>query len=153
QPSSLPFTLVAVAWGYTMAYIGVMGIQYVAKLSLFLNLIPFLMILIVFFQTKDGIPRHIPTQPNSFVAFTMLVQIVIGFFATAGAAGADFGMNNRNERDVRLGGLTGIALAVLYAAGLPLLSVAGARALYPNMPGYAYDNVIGAIGGPLATAM
>jgi len=31
------------------------------------------------------------------LAFTLLLQIVIGFFATAGAAGADFGMNNRNE--------------------------------------------------------
>ena len=39
---------------------------------------------------------HVPADPNPFVAFTLLLQIVIGFFATAGAAGADFGMNSRN---------------------------------------------------------
>ena len=108
-----------------MAYIGVMGIQYVAKLSLFLNLIPFLMILVVFFNVKDGIPNHVPANPAPFIAFTLLIQAIIGFFATAGAAGADFGMNSRNEGDVRAGGFVGIAIAVLYAAGLPLLSVAG----------------------------
>jgi cytosine permease len=78
---------------------------------------------------------------------------VIGFFATAGAAGADFGMNNRNAKDVKLGGLVGIALAILYAGGLPLLSVAGARVLHPGMQGFGYDAVIGAVGGFLATAM
>jgi cytosine permease len=135
-----------------MAYVGVKGIQYVAKLSLFLNFIPFLMILLVFLQTRGGISRHVPEQPDSFVAFTMLIQIVIGFFATAGAAGADFGMNNRSERDVRLGGLVGIALAVVYAGGLPLLSVAGGRQLL-GLEAYGYDAVIGGIGGLLATAM
>lgn len=153
KPGSLAFILIGIAWGYTMAYIGVMGIQYVAKLSLFLNLIPFLMILIVLFQVKDGIPRHTVTDPNAFVAFTLLIQIVIGFFATAGAAGADFGMNNRNERDVRMGGLVGIALAVLYAGGLPILSVAGARALFQNVQSYSYDAVIAAIGGVLGSTM
>jgi cytosine permease len=86
------------------------------------------------------------------VAFTLLIQIIIGFFATAGAAGADFGMNSRNEKDVRLGGLTGITLAIVFAAGLPLLSVAGASKLYA-LPGLGYDDVIRSIGGALATAM
>lgn len=153
RPGSLPFILIGIAWGYIMAYIGVKGIQYVAKLSLFLNLIPFLMILLVFFKTKDSIPNYTPADPNPFLAFTLLLQIVIGFFATAGAAGADFGMNNRNEKDVRMGGLIGIALAVLYAGGLPILSVAGAKVLYPNVQGFSYDAVISAIGGVLAAAM
>ncbi len=59
-----------------------------------------------------------------------LIQIVVGFFATAGAAGVDFGMNSRDEKDVRWGGLVGILLAVLVAGGLPLLAVAGAHALF-----------------------
>jgi cytosine permease len=93
----------------------------------------------------------VPADPQPFVAFTLLVQIIIGFFATAGAAGADFGMNSRNEKDVRMGGLTGITLAIVFAAGLPLLSVAGASTLYN--PGLGYDDVIHSIGGVLATAM
>jgi cytosine permease len=129
-----------------------MGIQYVAKLSRYLIVIPAAMVLLVFFRTSPGISEYVPADPHPFVAFTLLIQIIIGFFATAGAAGADFGMNSRNEKDVRLGGLTGITLAIVFAAGLPLLSVAGASKLYA-LPGLGYDDVIRSIGGALATAM
>lgn len=152
-PGSLLFAIVAVLWGYTMAYVGVKGIQYVAKIALYLNAIALLMVLFVFIRTSGGLSGHVVTDPNPFAAFTILIQAVIGFFATAGAAGADFGMNNRNEKDVRLGGLVGIALAIVYAGGLPLLSVAGARALHPELQAFTYDAVIGAVGGFLATAM
>ena len=78
---------------------------------------------------------------------------MIGFFATAGAAGADFGMNSRDGGDVRKGGLVGIALAILYAGGLPILSVAGARALNPSIASLTYGDVIATLGGLLATSM
>jgi cytosine permease len=149
------FSIVAVIWGYTMAYVGAKGIQYVAKVALYLNGIAFLMVLIVFLKTMGGLSAHTvpPAEAAPFVAFTLLIQAVIGFFATAGAAGADFGMNNRNERDVRLGGLVGITLAIVYAGGLPLLSVAGARAMHPELASFSYDAAIGTIGGVLASAM
>jgi cytosine permease len=152
-PGTVPFTIVAVIWGYVMAYIGAMGIQYVAKVALYLNGISALMVLFVFFKTAGGLDQHVVANPNPWAAFALLVQAVIGFFATAGAAGADFGMNSRNEGDVRMGGLVGIALAILYAGGLPLLSVAGARALDPTITSFSYDAVIGSIGGFLASAM
>jgi len=57
----------------------------------------------------------------------VILTYIIGFFATAGAAGADFGMNNRDGRDVQLGGLIGIAGATIFAGGLALLIVAGAH--------------------------
>lgn len=149
------FTIVAVIWGYTMMYIGAKGIQYVAKVSLYLNGISALMVLVVFLKTMDGLSAHVvdPQKAAPFAAFTLLVQAVIGFFATAGAAGADFGMNSRDERDVRLGGFVGIALAILYAGGLPILSVAGAMALSGNLSSFSYDAVIASVGGVLATAM
>jgi cytosine permease len=153
KPGSLPFIVIGVIWGYVMAYVGVKGIQYVAKLSLLLNAIPFLMILFVFAKTAPGISSYVPPDPNPLFAFTLLLQIVIGFFATAGAAGADFGMNNRNQTDVRWGGLFGIAVAILYTGGLPILSVAGARVLNPSIQSYSYDAVISSLGGLLATAM
>ena len=147
------FTVVAVVWGYTMAWIGAAGIQYVARVSLYLNGISFLMVLIVFLQTMDGLSNYSvdPVRADGFSAFTLLVQAVIGFFATAGAAGADFGMNNRNEKDVRMGGLVGIALAILYAGGLPILSVFGARGLNPALPSVNYDAAIQSLGGVLAS--
>jgi cytosine permease len=148
------FTIITIVWGYTMAYIGAKGIQYVAKVSLYLNVISFLMVLVVFMNTAGGVGQHAPTvTPNPTAAFTLLVQAVIGFFATAGAAGADFGMNSRHEGDVRMGGFVGIALAILYAGGLPILSVAGARALNPNITSLSYDAVIASIGGVLASSM
>jgi cytosine permease len=152
-PGTMPFILVGIAWGYAMAWIGVKGIKYVARVATFLNFIPLLMILIVFSKTASGISRHLPTEPDSFIAFTLLLQIVIGFFATAGAAGADFGTFSRNKRDVQWGGIIGILLAVIVAGGLPLLSVAGARVLMPNMTGFNYDDVVTAIGGPLSKVM
>ena len=131
-PGSLPFIAIGILWGYGMAYIGVMGIQYVAKLSRYLIVIPAAMVLLVFFRTSPGIAAYVPADPQPFVAFTLLIQIIIGFFATAGAAG--------------------ITLAIVFAAGLPLLSVAGASTLY-KLPGLGYDDVIRSIGGLLATAM
>ncbi len=153
KPGTAPFIVTGIVWGYVMAWIGVMGIQYVARVATYLNFIPLLMILLVFAKTSSGIPAHVPSEPDPFVAFTLLVQIVIGFFATAGAAGADFGINSRSKSDVRWGGLVGIVLAVVVAGGLPLLSVAGARVLVPDLAGFNYDSVVSAIGGPLAAAM
>ena len=53
------------------------------------------------------------------------VTYVVGFFATAGAAGVDFGTNSRDKNDVQMGGLVGIALAIIVTAGISLLIVAG----------------------------
>lgn len=152
-PGSATFWTVAAIWTYVMATIGILGIGYVARASLFLNAIPFFMILVVFLQVKDGIGSHQVANPDNWGAVTTILQIVIGFFATAGAAGVDFGMNSRDGKDVRMGGLVGIAGAILYAGGLPLLSVAGARALDPSITSYSYDAVISSIGGVMATAM
>lgn len=63
----------------------------------------------------------------TLAGFLLLIQMVVGFFATAGAVGADFCSNNRDARDVWLGGLTGIGLAALVAGGLALITVAGAE--------------------------
>jgi cytosine permease len=150
---SLPFTITAVVWGLATAYIGVKGIRYVAKVSLYLSLVAFLMVLLVFLKTKGGIAQFQVLEPHPYLAFALILQNVIGFFATAGAAGADFGMNSRHEKDVRLGGLIGITAAILYAGGLPLMSVAGAQGMNPGFTGTSYGSVISVIGGFLATAM
>ncbi len=153
-PGSPTFWIVAALWTYLMGTIGILGIQYVARASLFLNAIPLLMILVVFFRVQGGISQHpVPTQVDTWGAVATILQTVIGFFATAGAAGVDFGMNSRNGKDVRMGGLVGIAGAILIAGGLPLLSVAGARALNPAITSYSYDAVIGSMGGAMASSM
>ncbi|MGC2660654.1 MAG: cytosine permease, partial [Bryobacteraceae bacterium] len=134
-----------------LGYVGVKGIQYVAKFALYLNFIPLLMILIVLFKNAGGAASYVPEHPNAPLGFVMMIQIVVGFFATAGAAGVDFGMNSRNEHDVRWGGLVGILLAILVAAGLPLISVAGAHVLY-GVHDYHFDSAIAQTGSFAAIA-
>jgi len=153
-PGTVPFIVTGVIWGLALSFVGAKGIQYVAKVATFLNFIPLLMLLVVFFQTVGGAGQyHVPAgQENSYRAFTSAIAIVIGFFATAGAAGADFGANSRNGDDVKWGGRVGIALAVLVAAGLPLISVAGAHGTNPNL-GWDYADVIQGIGGPIGSGM
>ena len=150
-PGSLPFGLIAAVWALVLGYVGAKGIEYVGKFSLYLNAIPLIMILVVFFKNASGISQYVPVQPNSYVGFMMLIQIVVGFFATAGAAGVDFGTNSRDESDVRWGGLVGILLAVLVAGGLPLLAVAGAHGLAPG-PDFRLDSAIARTGSFAAIA-
>ncbi len=152
RAGTLLFTVVAIIWGYGTGIVGAKGVQYVAKASLILTIIPALMVLYVFIKTAGGISSFQPTDSHSMVSFSLIVSAVIGFFATAGAAGADFGMNARHSGDVKLGGIFGVVIATIYAGALPLLSVAGANGLHPGT-GFTYDKVIGSIGGFGASAM
>ncbi|MBN2295591.1 MAG: amino acid permease [Pirellulales bacterium] len=68
----------------------------------------------------------LPEKLTKWGVVAIILTYIIGFFATAGAAGADFGMNNRDAKDVSLGGLVGIAGSTIFAGGLSLLIVAGA---------------------------
>ena len=125
QDSKALFTFIALVWAYGLAWVAIKGIGYVARLAQVLNWVPIIMVLIVFWANKDGIGSYQPPEHDPWGGFLSMQSLVIGFFATAGAAGADFGMNNRNRRDIVLGGLTGITLAIIVAGGLPILSVAG----------------------------
>ena len=152
-PRTVPFIVTGVIWGGVFAWVGAKGIQYVAKVSTFLNFIPLLMLIVVFFQVSGNTPYQAPaTQADPYVALTAIMAVVIGFFATAGAAGADFGINARHERDVRWGGLVGVMLAPIVAGGLALAAVAAANGSNPKLP-FDYANVLQGIGGPIATSM
>jgi cytosine permease len=112
------------------------------------------MIVLVFARTAGGVAAYsVPSDAKPYIGFMMLIQLVVGFFATAGAAGVDFGLNSRDARDVRWGGLAGVALAILIAGGLPMLSVAGAHGLNPALTSFALEDVIVAAGGILAAGM
>ena len=156
-PGTVSFIVTGTLWGLIMASIAAKGIGYVAKVGQILNWIPLLMLLIVLFKTAGGAgDYHLPANasPNTFVAVTTILAAVIGFFATAGAAGTDIVSNARNDSDVRLGGIVGVGLAILIAAGLPLISIAGAHGsglLAPDK--WDYADVVQAIGGPLGSAM
>ncbi len=151
EPGSLVFGIIASVWALVLGFVGAMGIQYVARFALYLNLVPLVMIIVVFVKNASGISQYTPELPSPYIGFMALIQIVVGFFATAGAAGVDFGTNSRDERDVRWGGLVGILLAVLIAGGLPLLAVAGAHAMY-GAKDYQFESAIAQTGSFAAAA-
>ena len=144
---SLAHLVVASAWIILGAFMGVKGIKYVARVASFLPLIPLaiLVILLVsviggigsfdsqalvkageqFTPEKGEVIKALPAL-SVFGVIALIGTYVVGFFATAGAAGADLGMNNRNAKDVHLGGLAGVALATVFAGGAAILIVAGA---------------------------
>jgi len=147
--AAFPYIAIAIVWAYTIAFVASMGIRYVARVALLANVIPLIMIFVVFLKTHAGFTHYIPPTQAPALGFILLIQIVTGFFATAGAAGADFGKENRDKRDVVWGGIVGICIAILYAGGLPLLSMAGAHATHPEFQSYSFDGLIALVGGTL----
>ena len=145
KQSKTLFVIIALLWAYILAWIAIKGIAYVARVAQVLNWVPLIMILIVFWANKDGISNYQPPKDDPLSGFLTMLGIVTGFFATAGAAGADFGMNNRNRKDIVWGGLVGIALAIVVAGGLPLLSVAGFIGK-TGTPNFDYAAAIASVG-------
>lgn len=130
-----------VLWAAGAAFLGLKGIQYVAKVATYLPLIPVAILIILLAKTAGGISSFDPQKlvaagvvasggtgaGLSFMGVMALsMAFVIGFFATAGAAGVDFGTNSKDDKDVQMGGLMGIALAIIVAAGAAILIAAGA---------------------------
>ncbi|MGA2059340.1 MAG: hypothetical protein ABSG67_02575 [Thermoguttaceae bacterium] len=129
--------IVAAIFAVTCAFVGLKGIRYVARVATYLPLIPLIVLLILLAKTIGGViefsPAKIIGEPNpqalaplsTWGVFAILCTYVVGFFATAGAAGADIASNNRDNRDVQLGGLAGITLATFVAGGAAIIIVAG----------------------------
>jgi purine-cytosine permease-like protein len=146
KDSKTLFTVIVLLWVYILAWVAIKGIKYVAKVAQVLNWVPLIMIVIVFWANRGGISSYRPMRPDPWSGFLATLAVVIGFFATAGAAGADFGMSNRNRRDVFWGGLTGITLPIIVAGGLPILAVAGYIGATGDRSNYAYTVAISHVG-------
>ena len=140
------YWVLVVVWIYSLGWVAIKGIHHVARVAKILNWVPLFMIFIVFWANRDGITHYQPAHPETKTAFFNALSIVIGYFATAGAAGADFGMNNRNRKDIILGGSLGIVGGALVAGGLPLLSVAGYLGRGVGPVSYDYTAAIASVG-------
>ncbi|MCU0786418.1 MAG: cytosine permease [Verrucomicrobia bacterium] len=132
--------IIMIVWGVLAAFVGLKGIQYVAKVSTYLPLIPLVILALMLIKTMGGVssfdPQKTiaahqllsPTAPaalGTVGVIALILTYVVGFFATAGAAGVDIAMSGRNRKDVSTGGLIGIALAIIVTAGISMLVVAG----------------------------
>ncbi len=123
-------------------FVGLKGIRYVAPISTWLPLIPVAVLVWLLAKTVGTVGDFNSSTlraaggsnvMNQFEIVAFIVTYMIGFFATAGAAGVDFGANSRNSKDVQLGGLVGVSLMMLLTGVATVLILAGA---YGN-PGYA----------------
>jgi cytosine permease len=142
QVIPVPAQVIMVIWGVLAAFVGLKGIQYVARVATYFPIVPLAILLVTFFRTVGGMGSFDPQKLiaaqqaahtstsglaplNAVGVLAFMLTYVVGFFATAGAAGVDFGTNSRDAKDVSLGGLVGIALAILVTGGLSALIVAG----------------------------
>ena len=140
EASSVGVKVIMVAWGVLATLIGLKGIQYVAKVATYLPLIPLAILLLLLAKTIGGVgsfdpqafiamsAKAAPSAPTALGGFGVLafmLTFVVGFFATAGAAGVDIASNGRSKGDVSMGGLVGVALATVVTAGISILIVAG----------------------------
>lgn len=128
------FYVLCVLWAAGAAFVGLKGIQYVAKVATFVPLIPLAVLVLALVKFGASAPNYQAdtAQAGSSGAATslfLMVGAIVGFFATAGAAGVDFGMNNRNAGDVNWGGIWGILIATVITAGVATFAVAGAQAM------------------------
>ncbi|MEI6656521.1 MAG: hypothetical protein WCP45_17295 [Verrucomicrobiota bacterium] len=140
EATSVGVKVIMAVWGVLAAIVGLKGIQYVAKVATYLPLIPLAILLLLLAKTAGGIGsfdpqtfimEHAKAAPKapaamgSFAVLAYMLTFVVGFFATAGAAGVDIAGSGRNKGDVSKGGLVGILLAIIVTAGISMLIVAG----------------------------
>lgn len=122
-----------IVWTLAAAFVGLKGIQYVAKVATFLPIIPLVVLILglVLFggSAFDYKPTSVtPAAGSGVQAVLLMVGAIVGFFATAGAAGVDICTSNRDKKDVKMGGIVGIIVAIAFTAGISVIAVAGARA-------------------------
>ena len=139
--TGFPLYVVMAIWGIAAVIAALAGIQYVAKFSTYLPLIPAAILLALIAKTAGGLASFdpaalaaatpapatgaAPAALSAFGVFAFVMTYIVGFFATAGAAGVDFGTGSRNKSDVSLGGLFGVALAIFLTIGAAILITAG----------------------------
>jgi cytosine permease len=125
---------IGVVWAIVAAFVGLKGIHYVAKVATFLPLIPLIILVILAGKTFSGVGSFKPEMVGGDAAslaisatdiLLLAIANIVGFFATAGAAGTDIASSNRDSRDVQVGGLVGVAGATIFTGCLALLIVAG----------------------------
>jgi len=147
------FVVTTIIWGYAFAFIGALGIKYVARMATFFPIIPIVMLLVAARIGAGPSGEYQPGAGAALPGFLLIIQLVIGFFATAGAVGADFCSNNRNASDVKWGGIVGIWLPVVFAGGLAMIAVAGAHGKDPTLVSLKFRDALPVLNPTLGKIM
>ncbi|NLW83369.1 MAG: cytosine permease [Phycisphaerae bacterium] len=141
-PNTGFFWLVCAVWGLAFAFVGAVGISWLGWMSSWIPIFPLVAIVIAGFANMGGIgkfetageiARSASIIPVLGLGAFAALQAAAGFFASAGAAGADFTMNSRSPKDVVLGGFFGITVAALVAGTFALFTIAGGMGNNPAL--------------------
>ncbi len=129
------FLFTSLVWCYWSALTGAYLVRLISALMRICPIFPAAMLGWAVLLSLSGLPQFQPPGIDPVTgesvrqrgprACAWMVQMIFGFFATAGAASADWGVAVRNERDVRMGGWVGVVIASWVMATLALLTVAG----------------------------
>ncbi|MDR3235072.1 MAG: hypothetical protein LBT46_15655 [Planctomycetaceae bacterium] len=126
-------------WALGAMFMGLKGIQYVGKVASFTPIIPIAILVLLLVNTlgtagnfdaskipkvAEGVKLYGSEQLG---VVSLMCAYVIGFFATAGAAGVGFGSGNKNGTAVQLGGLVGVVLPTVFAGIAALIVIAGTQ--------------------------
>ena len=111
EPGSFSCAAVSTVWAIAAAFVGMKGIRYVGRINTFAPIVPLIALAILAFgtfgglanfepqplvkagldqavQLKDGAALHAAPALSAPLAFCLILTYIVGFFATAGAAGA-----------------------------------------------------------------
>ncbi|MDR2849320.1 MAG: cytosine permease [Verrucomicrobiota bacterium] len=139
EPGSVGLYVIMLVWGVGGVVMALKGIQYVAMISTWLPIIPAVILLVLLGKTIGGLGSFDaaalvkaaqaggvaqPAMGGVAIVF-LLITYIVGFTATAGAAGVDFGTGARNKGDAVLGGVFGVLVSIFLTAGIAATIVAG----------------------------
>lgn len=130
------FLATAMAWTLSFAAVGTWAVRLVEAIMRVFPIFPALVLGAVMAWGLGGLANFEPSGIDPLTAEPVgpgggpraaiaMVQLFFAFFATAGAAAADWGATCRDARDVRVGGLVGVALGSAILAIVALAAVAG----------------------------
>ncbi|MDR3229342.1 MAG: hypothetical protein LBT53_08040 [Puniceicoccales bacterium] len=131
---------VGVIWTIITALVGLGGMKYVGKVASYLPIIPIAVLVILLVKTIGGVGSFEASKApqvaeifgkgsGTLSVFHVMITFAVGFFATLGAAGCDFGSGNKNERKSALGGGgVGVFGSMVVTGIIALLAIAGTLA-------------------------
>jgi cytosine permease len=148
-----PFVLaVSLFWSLAAGLAGRFLMRVIAAIMYIYPIFPAMVFGIVMMIMIGGVRTFAPTGidpltnltlPQSrvgFFAMMLVIQMIFGFFAMAGAASADWGGATSSESDVRKGGWIVVALAPVVIASISFVTVAGYYGRVRPVAGASSDN-------------
>lgn len=139
---------ISVFWILVATFVGMKGVQYVGAIASFTPILPIIVLVWLLLKTVGGAAAFDPAKmmelesgpgvslygSGSLGVLSLVCAYVIGFFATAGAAGVDFGTANKDGKSIQMAGLVGIVLATCFTGIAALVIVAGAQSMLLASP-------------------